>query len=155
MNYTYTYYSPPLQITSAEVALVLLLEIPLGPLFVFLFFGEVPPLFTILGCIVLALALVGHGVIEARGAQEAVSLSRIGSKLSLQEDISHRGSPASFKLSRPTSFVAFAAGPRRVYSYSSENLVAMGGVTSSLSHRTSPQAASPPLSPPGASPLGV
>jgi drug/metabolite transporter (DMT)-like permease len=55
-------------ITSAEVALVLLLEIPLGPLFVFFSFREVPPWYTMIGCVVLLITLVTHGVMEARVA---------------------------------------------------------------------------------------
>jgi len=53
-------------ITSAEVALVLLLEIPLGPLFVFLAFRELPPIYTIFGSTVLLVALVIHGMVDIR-----------------------------------------------------------------------------------------
>jgi hypothetical protein len=109
-------------ITAAEVALVLLLEIPLGPFFVFCFFGEVPPSFTLIGCVVLLLALMGHGVVEAR--------LDVASRLHAPADAlrAHAspppailGSPASSEArrlpSRPASFVAVATGPRRVYSY--------------------------------------
>ena len=60
-------------ITSAEVALVLLLEIPLGPLYVYAAFGELPPACTVVGAALLLLTLVGHGAIEAMHADGASS----------------------------------------------------------------------------------
>lgn len=115
-------------ITGAEVALVLLMEIPLGPFFVFCFFGEVPPSFTIIGCVVLLVALVWHGIVEARSeiTSEITSRSRAAScadRLSAlpTPPLSAMASPAGSEprrlLSRPASFVAVATGPRRVYSY--------------------------------------
>jgi len=104
-------------ITSAEVALVLLLEIPLGPLYVFLAFREVPAVYTIAGAAVLLVTLVGHGVIEARTASD-----------------SRRSSP---NLSRADSLTALPAGVgavRRLHSWSSD-LTGVGAMPSPVLRR--------------------
>ena len=72
-----------------EVALVLL-EIPLGPLFVFIGFQEAPAVYTVIGCIVLAVTLVGHGVIEARAACRR---SPVGGARTMGRSLRHPISP--------------------------------------------------------------
>jgi drug/metabolite transporter (DMT)-like permease len=61
----------PRLITSAEVALVLLLEMVFSPLYVYWALGEVPSLWTAVGCAMLLVALAAHEVhfyvyVEAR-----------------------------------------------------------------------------------------
>ena len=86
-------------ITSAEVALVLLLEIPLGPLYVFFAFDELPPMYTIAGCVVLLVTLVGHGVHAAKIAARSRDAS---TRTSLQSSL--QASPkAETKLTYQTS----------------------------------------------------
>jgi drug/metabolite transporter (DMT)-like permease len=80
-------------ITSCEVALVLLLEIPLGPLLVFFTFGERPGLYTIVGCSVLVVTLVGHGIVEARTAESRRESKR--SSLAASPISSQKGTPAA------------------------------------------------------------
>ena len=60
-------------ITGAEAGLVMLLEIPLGPLFVYAAVGEVPATVTVIGCSALFCILVGHGMLEVHMAASASS----------------------------------------------------------------------------------
>lgn len=111
-------------ITSAEVALVLLLEIPLGPLFVFIGFQEAPAVYTVVGCIVLAVTLVGHGVIEARAATAEASSRRSSRSASLTPSPDQS---AAFTLgSRKNSFTSSPASlmaPRRTYSWNEDKFL--------------------------------
>lgn len=108
-------------ITSAEVAIVLLLEIPLGPLYVFVTFGETPPLYTVVGASVLLVTLVGHGAIEAMYTR------RTGSKRASRRP-SREASPVSLTFANAAvddggvaeSSVASLASVRRTYSWSED-----------------------------------
>ena len=94
-------------ITSAEVAMMMLLEIPLGPLFCYWAFREVPATSTIIGCLVLFCTLVAHGVIELRIEMHAAAKLEDGSKdgasksgdseLQLRDIMSSRGGVALSK----------------------------------------------------------
>ena len=110
-------------ITSAEVALVLLLEIPLGPLFVFIGFQEAPAVYTVIGCIVLAVTLVGHGVIEARAATAEVASRRSSHNGSLVASPDLATTTGLALGSRKNSFVSSPASlmaPRRTYSWNED-----------------------------------
>merc|ERR1712232_720896 len=54
----------PEYITGAESGLVMLIELVLGPFWVYLAYGDRPPFWTLLGCTLLLLTLIVHELVD-------------------------------------------------------------------------------------------
>ena len=107
-------------ITSAEVALVLLLEIPLGPLFVFVAFGETPATYTIAGCVILVVTLVGHGIWEARNTAASRLSSPTSSLASSPKAGAHSSSERPLPMSSSPSLSTMSLLKRASVSWSDD-----------------------------------
>jgi drug/metabolite transporter (DMT)-like permease len=135
------------EITSAEVALVLLLEIPVAPLFVWIFFGEVPPLFTVIGAGVLVVSLLAHGLIEAR--REFAVVEEIRATLALRATMAEQAGQAPGPVPRINSYLGVDAAGffHRATPFASISSI-QAHVFTPISPRLGPQVALLPPAPP-------
>lgn len=83
-----------------------------APLFIWIFFGEMPPLFTVIGSVVLAVSLLAHGVLEAR--REVAVVEEVRVTLAVRATMAQREGEAPGFVPRINSYLGVdAAGFHR------------------------------------------